>query len=202
MFANHDSWLQRAIEQDTLTPRQPNRHSHRPHLSLESFHARATTRARLRERRKRARRIQTRVWVATVAVFVCSWAVIAVQMAAGQDPALVADARIRAVEIAKIEAADRALLHRERVAARRLAREHDEAAARRAAAAAAAARAAEKAAAKASATPTSSSATTPTTTTPTTTTQTTTQPATTTQPTTTAPAAQTTTPTPVVTSVS
>ncbi|HEX2702737.1 MAG TPA: hypothetical protein VHM72_04820, partial [Solirubrobacteraceae bacterium] len=69
---------------------------HRRHLSLESFHARATARARLRERRDRARRIQARVFAVTIALFVASWLAIGVQMAAGDDPALVAYARLRA----------------------------------------------------------------------------------------------------------
>jgi hypothetical protein len=72
-----------------MTPEQPN-------LRPEAQGARPATGARLHERRHRARRIRQRVGGVTLALFFFFWAVIGVQLASGNDPALTHDARKRA----------------------------------------------------------------------------------------------------------
>jgi len=147
-------------------------HKH-PHLTLESFHARATARSRLRDRRERVHRIRSRVLALTALAFVLAWLAIGIQMALGADPALVAGARLRAERVAEVAAIRhaaeakqelakaQATARRERVRERALARQaraaHTAAAraaaARRAATAQAAAQAAAQRAAAAAATP-------------------------------------------------
>jgi hypothetical protein len=72
-----------------MTPKQPN-------LRPDALRASPATGARLHERRHRARRIRQRVGGVTVALFFFFWAVIGVQLASGNDPALTRDARRQA----------------------------------------------------------------------------------------------------------
>lgn len=75
-----------------------------PDLNRPELHGRATARARLRERRTRARAIQGRIVAVTVALFFLFWAVIGVELASGHDPALTRDARLRAELAAQLHA--------------------------------------------------------------------------------------------------
>ena len=72
--------------------------------NLNRADLRDAARARLDERRARARRIQRRVIGVTVALFLLFWAVSGVQLASGHDPALTRDARLQAARAAELAA--------------------------------------------------------------------------------------------------
>ena len=72
--------------------------------NLNRADLRDAARARLHERRARARRIQRRVIGVTVALLFLFWAVIGVQLASGHDPALTRDAHLQAERAAGLAA--------------------------------------------------------------------------------------------------